>query len=277
MAQSDERPIPRGGRGRDSTGERAEQVASWYFRLNGFLSIPGFVVHPDVPRRYPETEADLLAVRFPYSEELLDGVPMDDDNRLTALARAPKPLFLIVEVKRQACNVNGPWSNPERGNMQRVIRRLGFAPRQEVEVIAAEFYKTMHIETDGQVLQYVAVGSQRNADLQRQYPRLLQITWRDVGQFLYRRFEAFPQKLPPTGYAVHDQWPDFGKRYGSWFQKWGRKESQVELPFRGVEETEQARLIRLRALEEPVLNYIERGICHDVRDRKQPIRGERDA
>ena len=26
-------------------GERAESVAAWYFRLNGFLSIPGFVVH----------------------------------------------------------------------------------------------------------------------------------------------------------------------------------------------------------------------------------------
>ena len=28
-------------------GQRAEEVASWYFRLNGFLSLPGFVVHLD--------------------------------------------------------------------------------------------------------------------------------------------------------------------------------------------------------------------------------------
>ena len=28
-------------------GTRAEEVASWYFRLNGFLSLPGFVVHLD--------------------------------------------------------------------------------------------------------------------------------------------------------------------------------------------------------------------------------------
>jgi len=50
-------------------GERAEQVANWYFRLNGFLSIPGFIVHPDIQRPYPRTEADLIAVRFPYSKE----------------------------------------------------------------------------------------------------------------------------------------------------------------------------------------------------------------
>jgi hypothetical protein len=50
-------------------GDRAEDVAHWYFRLNGFLSIPGFVVHPDVSRDYPLTEADLIGVRFSHSRK----------------------------------------------------------------------------------------------------------------------------------------------------------------------------------------------------------------
>lgn len=65
-----------------AVGERAEQAASWYFRLNGFLSIPGYVVHPDQLRRFPRTEADLMAVRFPYSVEKINRVPMSDDRRI---------------------------------------------------------------------------------------------------------------------------------------------------------------------------------------------------
>ena len=102
-------------------GKRAEEVASWYFRLNGFLSIPGFVVHPDVVRRNPMTEADLIAVRFPYSQELIAGRVMVDDPRLTNLGSDSQVLFRLVEVKTDLCNINGPWSNERDGNMQRVI------------------------------------------------------------------------------------------------------------------------------------------------------------
>ena len=35
-------------------GQRAEEIAEKYFRLNGFFLIPGFVVHPDAPRPTPE-------------------------------------------------------------------------------------------------------------------------------------------------------------------------------------------------------------------------------
>ena len=57
-------------------GNRAEEVAQWYFRLNGFMSIPGFVVHPDQPRNFARTDADLLGVRFPFSSEILDNKNM---------------------------------------------------------------------------------------------------------------------------------------------------------------------------------------------------------
>lgn len=36
-------------------GNRAEEVADWYFRLNGFLLTPGFVVHPDHSSSHPRT------------------------------------------------------------------------------------------------------------------------------------------------------------------------------------------------------------------------------
>ena len=62
-------------------GRRAEDVASWYFRLNGFLSLPSFVVHLDQDEaeisndgapRYQRTEADLIGVRFVDSKEIIN-------------------------------------------------------------------------------------------------------------------------------------------------------------------------------------------------------------
>jgi hypothetical protein len=66
----------------NSVGDRSEQVANWYFRLNGFLSIPGFVLHPDKRQRFPLTEADLMGVRFANSVEEIDGRKMVDDSQV---------------------------------------------------------------------------------------------------------------------------------------------------------------------------------------------------
>lgn len=195
-------------------GKRAENVASWYFRLNGFLSIPSFILHPDQVQRHPLTEADLIAVRFPYSAEVLDDRSMDDDRMLLKIDETrSRIVFILVEVKVDTCNINGPWSDQSRGNMQRVIRRLGFVDEAGIDGVASGMYKFLRWENDKFVLQYVAVGSRRNNELQNRYAQLVQITFDDISDFLLGRFRNFPQKLP-TG-SVYTQWPKFGRYYGS--------------------------------------------------------------
>ena len=216
---------------RDRSGEWAEQVAGWYFRLNGFLSIPGFVIHPDEVRRHPRTEADLLGVRFPYSSETLMGQSMEDDAWIRECA---KILFIITEVKVPGCNVNGPWSRQEDENMQRAIRRLGFAADNLVDEIAQTMYKNLRWENSTHVLQYVAAGSHVNRELERTYSQLKQITWEQISNFLFKRFSEFPQKLR-TGGRVHDQWPDFGKKYGEWFYRVGHRERSMDAVQRYIE------------------------------------------
>jgi len=54
-----------------------EKVAYWYIRLNGFFQIENFVVHPE-RRGGQRTDADLLAIRFPFRAERL----FDDAWRL---------------------------------------------------------------------------------------------------------------------------------------------------------------------------------------------------
>lgn len=48
-----------------------EELVYWYLRLNGFFIINNFVLHHDTASR--TSDADLLAVRFPYVYEDIGG------------------------------------------------------------------------------------------------------------------------------------------------------------------------------------------------------------
>lgn len=206
------------GRHDQDKGDRAEEVASWYFRLNGFLSIPGYVVHPDEPSPNPRTESDLMAVRFPHSAERISTDQMPDDPLIEEIAYGNKVLFILVEVKAGRCAINGPWSKRHKGNMQRAIHRLGFATTDdEVNDIAEEMYRSLQWKNHKYILQYISVGRQVHSRLKSQYPKLVQITWKDVGHFLYDRFVEFPMKLN-IGTPIHRTWPSFGRLYGEYIR-----------------------------------------------------------
>ena len=217
-------------------GARAEDVAAWYFRLNGFFSIPGFVVHLDRIRayiaedgtpRYARTEADLMAVRFPFSREIVGEHPMTDDVGAFSNATPDRrPLFVLVEVKAGLCRMNGPWTNREARNMQRVLRRFGFTDIEAViEAAAADMYD--HGRWDGQnvTVQYVCVGGAKSPELARERQRLVQLDWEHIGRFLHSRFSGHPEKLP-DGF-VHDQWPNFGRAFGEWFFQTGKHQGSA--------------------------------------------------
>jgi hypothetical protein len=53
----------------------AEQLVYWYLRLNGFFPITNFVLHHGAEHR--TSDADLVAVRFPYVSEDIGGAPTD--------------------------------------------------------------------------------------------------------------------------------------------------------------------------------------------------------
>src|SRR4030042_5270975 len=56
----------------------SEDLAYWYFRLNGFLTIQNLVVHQNSGSQQ-ETEIDIIAARFPYRTELPENEnPMQD-------------------------------------------------------------------------------------------------------------------------------------------------------------------------------------------------------
>jgi hypothetical protein len=76
----------------------SESLTYWYFRLNGFFTIPNFVVHPDRGSKQ-RTEVDVFGIRLPNRHELLAN-PMEDDGvlwRAVKLGGSRRPVGEVGE------------------------------------------------------------------------------------------------------------------------------------------------------------------------------------
>jgi hypothetical protein len=181
---------------------KAEQLAYWYLRLNGFLTTPGFVVHPDRGRNQ-ETDVDLIGVRFPYRAENLIR-PMEDDPRFSAVTE--KTIIAVVEVKAGAMRLNGPWTNKERNNMLRVVRAIGPLPREETRLAARALYEEGLYQSQLYHVMLVCIGSRINTDLKDSHPAVPQITWPEILRFIYDRFRGYRNEK-----RSHGQWDQDGQ------------------------------------------------------------------
>ena len=218
-------------------GTRAEEVAQWYLRLNGFFLIPGFVVHPDLPHRTPRTEADFLGIRLKYSSEGVWKIDrlnrskthtaMKDDLKLIQAGLSgtvTKNLGIMVEVKAGKCKVNGPWSDRRssdqkngQSNMERALARVGFFNRELVTAASDAMYEELRYDGKEFIVQYITIGKYKDEDLQQKYPLLIQITFDEIANFLKERFTKFPQKIPLD--SDIQLWPGFGHAFCQWFER----------------------------------------------------------
>ena len=179
-----------------------EHLAYWYLRLNGFLTIPNFVVHPDTGRDQ-RTDVDLLGVRFPYRAELAPNTMRDG----TVFTRVTDRAFIILaEVKQGRCALNGPWANPGQENLQRVLRSVGTHPAAELESVARALYTHGHFQDAQFYVSLACFGAYTANDLTNRYPDVPQILWSHVLSFIWERFNTYSvQKVS------HGQWDQPGK------------------------------------------------------------------
>jgi hypothetical protein len=187
-----------------------EKVAYWYFRLNGYLQIENFVVHP-VRGGGQRTDVDLLAVRFPHRAERLIDDPNDimpDDEQRLSFSRGLIDV-IIAEVKtNQPCTLNGPWTQKEQQNVHRVLTAIGCLPSDHIARAAADIYRAgVHTSDLGLRVRLVAVGRERNADLTARYPDMTQLVWAEMLAFISRRFHSYRQQKTQV-----DQWDQQGRR-----------------------------------------------------------------
>lgn len=185
---------------------KAEQLAYWYLRLNGFLTIVNFVVHPDTGSNQ-RTDVDILGVRFPHRAELLE-TPMQDDELFTGVNS--KPYIAIAEVKRGMCDLNGPWTRPSDKNMQRVLGAIGAFPQEEIEDLARALYEDGCADSS-RFLTLLCLGSVENSEIRKTYPRVPQITWDRVLEFIFTRFMRYLNQK-----VSHRQWDLDGRNLWDW-------------------------------------------------------------
>jgi hypothetical protein len=180
-----------------------EDLALWYFRLNGFFTIPNFVIHPDYGSDQ-RTDIDIFGVRFPNRQELLVN-SMEDDSILTNLSNN-KILIILAEVKTQKMKINESWTDKLKENMQRALNALGIFPISDRENIANNLYLNGFFENDTAKITWVCIGDMINKKITKNFPSVPVITHNQIFNFIYSRFKKYHNVK-----ASHNQWDAVGK------------------------------------------------------------------
>jgi hypothetical protein len=187
----------------------SDRLAYWYLRFNGFLLLENFIVHPDHGARQ-RTDVDLLGVRFRHRQELLDD-PMQDDP---TVSECDTPCNLvIVEVKRGRCSLNGPWTDPLKENMQRVLHALGCLKPKTVNKAAEAIYTNGWYRDGVATVRLFAFGNEKG-DLS--IPTVPQVLFQDMLRFIHTRFRTYLTQKSSGG-----SWPADGRRLQNFAERFG--------------------------------------------------------
>lgn len=185
-----------------------ERVAYWYFRLNGFLQIENFVVHPKLYGGQ-RTDADLIGVRFPFRAERLidnpDDLMEDHVERLHLLN--DRADIVIAEIKTGRCALNGPWTNEENQNIHRVLAAIGSLPTEVIDDAANALYAAATFDQpDHARVRLILVGREPDPAIAEKYAGITQLTWAEVLSFIWQRFHRYSRQK-----AQVDQWDHVGR------------------------------------------------------------------
>jgi hypothetical protein len=134
-----------------------EELARWYLRFNGFLCIENFIIHepaPDAETVPQGGEIDTLAVRFPFSREVISAAQEKNIVRDELLQPSVPGLieFVIAEVKGgDRIRLNSIWRNDardqSRSRLEYLIRWLGCFPQEDtIAGVSARLQNEIHAE-----------------------------------------------------------------------------------------------------------------------------------
>jgi hypothetical protein len=167
-------------------------VALWYLRLNGYLAIPNFILHPDKGGSQ-RTEVDLIGVRFRHRSEPVGGFGLPDDPAFVSVDNH----LVLVESKTGTCAINEPWFSPD--NSAGILRSVGVFNETDVPQLAAELSETGAARQGDWAINYSCFGETANPNIRLSCAK--QVTWSQALNFIHSRFRAFPVQK-----SAHEQW-----------------------------------------------------------------------
>jgi hypothetical protein len=196
---------------------KSENLAYWYFRLNGFLTIQNFVVHPNSGSAQ-RTECDIISARFPYRKELPENKnPMQDDERL--ILKPDKIRIILAEVKAGKCKINPAWINTNKNNMQQIFSAIGAFDQETLVSVSNELYQHGYYEDINFVVSLCCIGKQVNEKYFDRFLNVPQLTWESIISFIYDRFYKYEkyknqhQQWDQTGQNLYKHYEHFQKSY----------------------------------------------------------------
>jgi hypothetical protein len=182
---------------------KQEDLANWYMRLNGFLTIPNFILHP--PHKGPQrAEVDVIGVRFPFRREF-QGSDVDDSRLCYS---ETKPSLFIAEVKSREINANESWTDPTKANINKVLTDLGiFNNVDTVDAVSEGLYKSGQFDGEPYYCSLVFVGNIDSNLIPPRYSSVPRILWKDLINFIYARMRKFTNIK-----ANNQQWDQLGQQ-----------------------------------------------------------------
>ena len=173
-----------------------EKIAYWFFRLNGCFTFENFVVHPE-SRGPQKTDIDIIALRFPYRQELkTSDHPMKDHQIFHDQDNHASVFF--VEVKRNRGSINPSWRNPQ--NMQSVLNAIGVLHNKNIKTASETLCRDYKFRQKEVSISFVKVG--KTCSSNHDIPLL---TWDEILRWIHSRYVDYKEQK-----ADHEQWDGIG-------------------------------------------------------------------
>lgn len=190
-------------------GRRVEVLATWYLRFNGFLTTPHFVLHRPDGTQY--TEADILGVRFPHSQE--DVVTGGPDPALDV--RSDLLDVVVAECSAKGAKLNRPWQENFPRHLDYVLRYIGVLQRSALGglIEGVEASRSLAHECtlpSGERLRLRFVLIARSSNSERRLADVRKIKIVDILKYLRGRFHCYSTDGLPLR-SAHSQWDPFIK------------------------------------------------------------------
>jgi hypothetical protein len=187
-------------RGQPTPMTNPEQLAQWYFRLNGCLTIPNFVLHPIRPGS-ARTDVDVIGFRFATRCELSSDV-IDDEP----FAKQVRPCLWLAEVKTRYVSLNKSWRDHSGRNIECVLAAIGIVESGQTADVARALVERGVWGGEPWACSLFFVGDSLPEELRQQFPDVPHRNWAQVLSFIYGRFRRFDRLK-----TQHEQWDETGK------------------------------------------------------------------
>jgi hypothetical protein len=194
---------------------KSEELAQWYFRLNGFLTLPNFVLHPSSPGSQ-RTDADVIGVRFPFRREF--GSHEIDEPGFRK--HSSTPYFVLAEVKSGWVGPNRAWRDSTKSNIEDILAAVGPFDSEENKVAAEQLRSHGVYQGRGLYCSLFFIGEQLDESATG-FEKVPHRTWNDVLSFIYKRFTEFAPLKTQT-----DQWDETGRKLSNLATRYRRDESE---------------------------------------------------